>query len=181
MRAARCFISATSASVKVARASSCLGRSTGVAKLSIQTPCRSGCPSQVRDAFHVLAAPDCDSPACWHTAETAKPPSTTTEARTPRLISAADIIYLAEATAVTYTPRAEKLSHPQQEGAFLLVFLGQNRITVIEIVARRVPSACAECCAPGRQCTGRRGWSRLRNSALPGDQRRSERFACTSA
>src|SRR6202035_866333 len=48
IRTARALSSATSASVRDSRPSSCLGRSKGVAFLLTQFPCRSGWPSEVK-------------------------------------------------------------------------------------------------------------------------------------
>src|SRR3954468_252648 len=53
------FRFSTSASVRDDRPSSAFGRSSGVALLFNQTPCRSGCPSWVRGGFHDVALGVC--------------------------------------------------------------------------------------------------------------------------
>src|SRR3954452_8159936 len=59
-RSAFRFRFSTSASVRVDRPSSAFGRSSGVALLFSQTPCRSGWPSWVRGGFHDVDFDVCD-------------------------------------------------------------------------------------------------------------------------
>src|SRR3954454_12977989 len=59
-RSALRFRFSTSASVRDDRPSSAFGRSSGVAALFSQTPCRSGWPSWVRVGFHDVDCDVCD-------------------------------------------------------------------------------------------------------------------------